>query len=299
MAMEGIFGDVVTAMITPFKDDGSLDRDGVEVLVEYLLENGSDALVVSGTTGESPTLTNDEKLDLFELVVAAVKDNGRGKVIAGTSSYGTVESVRLTAAATEAGVDAILAVTPYYNKPPQRGLEAHFTAIADVTDKPVMLYDIPGRTGTAIQLDTMRRLSEHPSIIGVKDATHDAAHVADVLAACGDDFEVYSGDDALTLPYLSVGARGVVSVAAHVAGSQIAEMIRAYKDGDVASARKLHFELLDLFKVLFEDASPIPVKAAMRMAGLPAGPTRLPLPPIEEALEAKLAAVVSPFLEIA
>lgn len=293
--MEGTFGDVVTAMITPFTDSLELDADGIAPLVEYLIENGSDSLVVSGTTGESPTLTRGEKLELFRRVVDVVRRMGRGKVVAGTSSYDTAESVELTRSAVDIGVDGILAVTPYYSRPPQRGLITHFTRIADAAGIPVLLYDIPGRTGRAIDLDTMARLAEHPNIIGVKDATHSAAHVADVVATCGDAFEVYSGDDAMTLPYLSVGARGVVSVASHVAGAQISEMIRAFKSGDVDGARKLHLELLPLFKVLFEDSSPIPVKAAVGMAGLPAGECRPPLAPMEAGLEAKLREVVTPY----
>lgn len=293
-AMEGTFGDVVTAMVTPMRDDYSLDLDGAATLARHLLDHGSDALVVSGTTGESPTLGAGEKLDLLRAVVEATR--GRGKVMAGTSSYDTAESAKLTEAATAAGADGILAVTPYYSRPPQRGLVTHFRAIADSTDKPVLLYDVPGRTGRSIEMPTYLELAAHPRIIGLKDATGSAVHVAQVVAACGDAFEVYSGDDAQTLPFLSVGARGVVSVASHVAGTQIGEMVRAYKSGDVNAARKLHLELLPLFTVLFEDSSPIPVKAAVAMAGLPAGPPRAPLAPIEPALEAKLRSIVEPFL---
>ncbi|MCC7075824.1 MAG: 4-hydroxy-tetrahydrodipicolinate synthase [Acidimicrobiia bacterium] len=291
--MEGTFGDVVTAMITPFGEDLSLDVDGAARLARALLESGSDAVLASGTTGESPTLSFDEKAELFRAVVDAAAGAGAGKVLAGTSSYDTAASVRLTTAATEIGVDGILAVTPYYNRPPQRGLEIHFRAIADATDLPVILYDIPGRTGCGIELDTYERLAAHPRIIGVKDATGSSVHVGSVRAVCGDAFEVYSGDDAQTLPFLSVGARGVISVASHVAGVQISEMIRAYKAGDVESARKTHDDLLPLFRILFEDSSPIPVKAACEMLGLPAGPPRPPLAPIEPDLATRLQAVVS------
>lgn len=292
--MQGSFGDVVTAMITPFEADGSLDLDGAAQLAAHLLDDGNDSLVVSGTTGESPTLSYSEKVDLFGATVAAAK--GRGKIVAGTSSYDTAESVRLTEAATAAGVDGILAVTPYYSRPPQRGLLAHFRAIADATDKAVLLYDIPGRTGCAIELATYEALAAHPRIVGVKDATGSVAHVCDVIALCGDSFEVYSGDDAMTLPFLSVGACGVISVAAHIAASQIGDMIHAFAAGDVAGARKRNVELLPLFRILFADASPIPVKAAVAMAGLPAGPTRPPLAPIEADLSGRLREVIAPYL---
>lgn len=292
--MQGSFGDVVTAMITPFEADGGLDLDGAARLATHLLDTGNDALVVSGTTGESPTLGHGEKLDLFRVTVEAAA--GRGKVVAGTSSYDTAESVRLTEEATAAGVDGILAVTPYYSRPPQRGLVAHFRAIADATDKPVLLYDIPGRTGCAIETATYEALGDHPRIVGVKDATGSAAHVCEVLATCGESFEVYSGDDAMTLPFLAVGACGVISVAGHVAATQIGDMIHAFAAGDVAGARKRHMELLPLFRILFADASPIPVKAAVAMAGLPAGPVRPPLAPIEAALAERLRAVLGPYL---
>lgn len=289
--MEGTFGDVVTAMITPFTDTGELDTTGAAILAATLLDRGSDALVVCGTTGESPTLSFDEKLDLFCAVTDAVRH--KGKVIAGTSTYDTAASVRLTEAASEIGIDGILAVTPCYSRPPQRGLEIHFKAIADATDAPVVLYDIPGRTGRAIELATYVRLAGHSRIIGVKDATGSAVHVSSVRAECGDAFEVYSGDDAQTLPYLAVGARGVISVASHVAGGHIKEMIRSYKSGHVEAARKIHDDLLPLFGVLFEDASPIPVKAACAFLGLPAGRPRPPLAEIEPALAAKLEDIVA------
>lgn len=292
--MQGSFGDVVTAMITPFTDDGALDVDGAATLAAHLLDHGNDAIVVSGTTGESPTLTHAEKLDLFRATVDAAA--GRGKVVAGTSSYDTAESVRLTEDATAAGVDGILAVTPYYSRPPQRGLVAHFRAIADATDRPVLLYDIPGRTGATIAIDTYEDLAAHPRIVGVKDATGSAGHVADVIGACGEAFEVYSGDDAMTLPFLAMGACGVISVAGHLAAPQIGEMIRAFDAGDTAGARKRHMDLLPLFRILFADSSPIPVKAAVAMAGLPAGPVRPPLAPIEDGLAAELRRVVTPYL---
>lgn len=295
--MEGTFGDVVTAMITPMRGDLSLDPEGAAALTRALLSSGSDTVLACGTTGESPTLSRDEKLETFRAVVDAAE--GNGKVLAGTSSYDTAASVSLTEAATEIGVDGILAITPYYNRPPQRGLEAHFRAIADSTDLPVLLYDIPGRTGCSLELSTYERLASHARIIGVKDATGSSVHVSRVRAACGDAFEVYSGDDAQTLPFLSVGARGVISVASHVVGSQIGDMIRSYRNGDVESARKTHDELFELFQVLFEDSSPIPVKAACAILGLPAGPPRPPLAPVEPDLEARLREIVVRYREVA
>lgn len=295
--MEGTFGDVVTAMITPMRGDPSLDPEGAAALTRALLSSGSDTVLACGTTGESPTLSRGEKLETFRAAVDAAE--GNGKVLAGTSSYDTAASVSLTEAATEIGVDGILAVTPYYNRPPQRGLEAHFRAIADATDLPVLLYDIPGRTGCSLELSTYERLASHARIIGVKDATGSSVHVSRVRAVCGDAFEVYSGDDAQTLPFLSVGARGVISVASHVAGSQIGDMIRSYRNGDVEAARKTHDELFELFQVLFEDSSPIPVKAACAILGLPAGPPRPPLAPVEPDLEARLREIVVRYREVA
>lgn len=294
--MQGTFGRVVTAMITPFAANGGVDHDAVGTLVDHLLDNGTETIAVAGTTGESPTLSQAEKLALFASTVEAVRAHGSGQVIAGTSSSSTTESVELTAEATDIGVDGILAVSPYYNRPPQRGLIAHFTAIADATDKPVIIYDIPARTGVRVELDTMGRLSRHPRIVGVKDATGSPANVAHIRAQCGPEFDVYSGDDAQTLAYLAFGACGVVSVASHVAGRQIADMIALFAAGDIDAALERHEELAPLFAVLFEDASPIPVKAAVEIAGLRSGRPRLPLMPIEPELEAKLRKIVVPFV---
>lgn len=292
--MSAPFGRVVTAMITPFTADGALDLDGAARLARHLVDNGSDGIVVAGTTGESPTLRHEEKVELFSAVVAAV--GGDAAVVAGTSSYDTAASVALTEAAVSADVDGILAVTPYYSRPPQRGLELHFRAIADASDVPVLLYDIPGRAGTAIDLVTYEAVCGHDRIVGVKDATGSVAHAAKVRAACGDDFVVYSGDDGLTLPFLAVGACGVVSVASHIAGHRIAAMIDAFLAGDTAGALALHMSMLELFDVLFADSSPIPVKAAVALAGLPAGPTRPPLVPPTDELVGALRRVVDAYL---
>lgn len=278
--MEPRFGQLLTAMITPFNRDGSLDLAGFRVLATHLVEHGSDGLVVCGTTGESPTLRRDEKLSLFEAAVDEVGD--RAKVIAGTGTYDTAESVELTKEVGSLGVDACLTVTPYYSRPPQNGLIAHFSAIADASSVPLMLYDIPGRTGRRVEPDTLIALAEHPNIVAVKDAIGDAAETARVrvhLDANGhQDFEIYSGDDPLLLPHLAAGATGIVSVCSHLVGPQIKQIFEAWGDGKVDEARRIFLELQPLLSTIMTlTASPIPVKAAVGMLGLPAGPPRLPL----------------------
>jgi 4-hydroxy-tetrahydrodipicolinate synthase len=268
------FGKVITAMATPFRVDGSLDLDGAAKLAQHLLAHGTESLVIAGTTGESPTLTFEEKRDLFTAVVDAAR--GRGHVIAGTGTYSTAESIELSEMAAAAGVDGLLLVTPYYSKPPQSGLLSHFTSIARAVDLPVILYDIPGRTATKIAHATLLELAKVPNIIGVKDAAGDLSGTAK-LAAEAPGFTIWSGDDALTLPMLAVGGIGVVSVAAHLVGDRIAEMIAAYEKGDVDHAAAIDRELRPLFEVLFITTSPIPLKAALAMTGLPSGPLRLPL----------------------
>ena len=280
MTMEPRFGELLTAMITPFKDDGALDLGGARKLARHLVEHGSDGIVVSGTTGESPTLTHDEKMSLFEAVLDEVENDA--KVIAGTGSYNTAESIELTKEAGALGVDACLTVTPYYSKPPQNGLVAHFTAIADASSVPLMLYDIPGRTGRRVEIATLLQLAEHQNIVAVKDAIGDAAETARVRRALDtsgfEDFEIYSGDDPLLLPHIAAGATGIVSVCSHVVGPQIKQIFEAWRDGKVEEARRIFLELQPLFSTIMTlTASPIPVKAAVGMLGLPAGPPRLPL----------------------
>lgn len=284
--MPGRFGAVVTAMVTPFKDDGSLDLDRAREMAEWLLERGSDALVVAGSTGEAATLGDDEKVELWGAVVEAVQ--GRGQVIAGTGTYDTAHSVHLTERAEKAGVDAMLVVTPYYNKPPQRGLVEHFSTVAGATGRPVMVYNIPGRTGTRIQHDTLLRLAEVDNIVAVKDSTGDLDGVSHLVAAAPEDFEVYCGDDWATFTMVLCGARGVVSVASHVAGERIRRMIELLEAGDAAGARKLHEELLPVFDGLFLVSNPIPLKAAMAMIGQPVGPPRLPLVHATDEEEARI-----------
>jgi 4-hydroxy-tetrahydrodipicolinate synthase len=270
------FGSVITAMVTPFREDHAVDYDGAQELATYLLDHGSDAIVVAGSTGESPTLTRKERAELYRAVGEAVR--GRGKMICGTGTYSTAETLELTQDAEDAGADGLLVVTPYYNKPPQRGLIAHFERVADATDLPVVAYNIPGRTATRIEHDTLITLSAKPNIVAVKDSTGDFQGISRLMAEAP-DFEVYSGDDWAAFGYVCLGAVGVVSVASHLVGPQIRQMIELIETGDVAAARKIHETLSPLFNALFITSNPIPVKAALEMLGRPAGVPRLPLVP--------------------
>ena len=282
-------GRVITAMATPFNDDGSLDLDGARTLAGHLVAHGTDGIVVAGTTGEAPTLTHREKHDLVSAVAAEV--GGKAAVIAGTGTYSTAESIELTESAADAGADAVLLVTPYYSRPPQSGLLEHFKAIAASTKLPCVLYDIPSRTARKIEHPTLLELAKVPNIIGVKDAAGDPAGTAK-LAAEAPGFKIWSGDDALTLPMLAVGALGVVSVASHLVGHRIAEMIAAHDKGDVEGAARIDHELRPLYEILFITANPIPLKTALRMVGLPAGPVRLPLVEATDAERARIASVL-------
>jgi 4-hydroxy-tetrahydrodipicolinate synthase len=273
--MTGRFGSLVTAMVTPFRDDHAVDLDRAQELARWLVNNGSDAVVVAGSTGESPTLTHREKAELFRAVADALR--GQGSMIAGVGTYSTAETLELTEAAAAAGADGLLVVTPYYNKPPQRGLTAHFTAVADATDIPVILYNIPGRTALRIEHDTLLELAQHRNIVAVKDSTGDFQSISRLIAESPDGFEVYSGDDWATFGYTCLGAVGVVSVASHLVGPQIHQMIDLIQTGDISAARKIHETLAPLFNALFISSNPIPVKAALQMLGRGAGPTRLPL----------------------
>ena len=277
------FGRLLTAMVTPFQPDGSLDVEGAARLASYLVdEQGNDGLVVSGTTGESPTTSDAEKETLLRAVVEAVGD--RAVVVAGVGTYDTHHSVELARAAEKAGAHALLAVTPYYSKPPQAGLIRHFTTIADATGLPVMLYDIPGRTATPIATETLFRLGEHERIVAVKDAKGDIAETSRLTRDSGLAF--YSGDDKNTLPFLAVGAVGVVGVPTHLFGRQTKEMIVAFESGDHAEALRRHQELLPVYLGFFRTQGVILTKAALREQGLPAGPVRSPL---VDATEAELA----------
>jgi len=275
------FGEVLTAMVTPFLPNGEVNYRKAAELALYLAENGSDGLVLSGTTGESPTLTKEEKLELFHVVVAAVR--GKAKVVAGTGSNDTKQTVQFTRQAAGCGVDGIMLVTPYYNKPSQEGLYQHFAAVAGAVSLPVMLYNVPGRTGVNMLTETTLRLAELSNVVAVKEASGDLEQIARLCAGAPAGFAVYSGDDGMTFPVLAIGGCGVVSVAGHVAGREIKEMIRAFSVGDMERARFMHHRLLPLFKVLFIASNPVPVKAAMNLLGHNLGPVRLPLVALGEA----------------
>lgn len=267
------FGEVLTAMITPFDEAGQVDHERTWRLARHLVDTGSDGLVVTGTTGESPTLSADEKVAVYRTVVEAV--GGRASVVAGTGTYDTAESVELSRRAAEAGVDGLLAVTPYYSKPEQRGLEAHFRAIADATELPVMLYNIPGRTARLIEIPTLAALAEHPRIVAVKDAVMDIDHTSETARTV--PLAVYSGQDSFTWPMMAVGAVGVVSVISHLAGRQVKAMVAAATRGDLAEARRIHQLLLPLCWACFLESNPAPVRAAMSRLWEPVGQPRLPV----------------------
>ena len=268
------FGRVMTAMVTPFTPDGGLDLDGAARLAEYLVdEQGNDALVLNGTTGESPTTTEAEKESLIRAVVEAVGD--RARIVAGVGTNDTRHTVELATQAEKAGAHGLLVVTPYYNKPPQAGLLSHFTTVADATGLPVMLYDIPHRTGVAIATETLVKLAEHGRIVAVKDAKGDLFATSEVLSRT--DLAYYSGEDALTLPMLSVGAVGVVGTSTHFTGALTKQMIEAFEAGDNARALTLHRQLLPLYTGIFRTQGTILVKAGLGVQGRPAGPVRPPL----------------------
>jgi 4-hydroxy-tetrahydrodipicolinate synthase len=271
----GRFGSVVTAMVTPFDDDGRLDLDGAAALARHLVDNGSDGLVVAGTTGEGPVLTDQEMIDLWRAVVEAVTV----PVVAGTGTNDTAHSIALTRAAEDAGVQGVLVVTPYYNRPSQAGLSAHFRAVAGATELPMLLYDIPVRSGRRIATDLLIELGNTVgNIVGVKDATADAVAATRVVAETPDHFELYSGDDAMTLPLLAVGGVGIISVAAHWAGALFVEMVSAFLSGDLAGARQANVRLFESYQFESSEAfpNPMPAKAACRALGLPVGQCRLP-----------------------
>jgi 4-hydroxy-tetrahydrodipicolinate synthase len=285
------FGRVSTAMVTPFDHKGNIDFSKTTQLINYLIDNGTDSLVVAGTTGESPTLTKEEKVALFRHVVKAV--NGRIPVVAGTGSNNTHASIELTKKAAEAGVDAIMLVAPYYNKPSQDGLFQHFKIIADSTSLPVMLYNIPGRSSVNIDSETIIRLSEVENIIAVKEAGGNLDAMTDIISNTPDDFSLYSGDDGLTLPIMSIGGNGIVSVASHIIGSEMQEMIKYFVEGDVSAAAKTHQKLLPVMKGLFTSPSPTPVKTALQLKGLDVGSVRLPLIPLSETERTKLSRLLN------
>jgi 4-hydroxy-tetrahydrodipicolinate synthase len=267
-------------MVTPFDKKGHVDFAKTTQLINFLIENGTDSLVVAGTTGESPTLTKEEKLALFSHVVKIV--NKRIPVIAGTGSNNTYASIELTKKAEQLGVDAIMVVAPYYNKPNQEGLYQHFKTIAEATSLPVMIYNIPGRSAVNILPDTIIRLSLIDNIIAVKEASGDLNAMTTIISNTSEDFHLYSGDDSMTLPILSIGGAGVVSVSSHVVGNKMQEMVHAFFEGNNSKAAKLHQQLLPIMQGLFAAPSPAPVKTALQIKGLDVGSVRLPLVALNE-----------------
>ena len=292
MSVPGRFGAVLTAMVTPFDADGALDIDGAVQLARWMVENGNDGLVVAGTTGEAPVLSDSEKADLWRAVCEAVTV----PVVAGAGTYDTAHSIKLTKVAEDAGAAGILAVTPYYSRPSQAGLEGHFRAVADATSLPVMIYDIPVRTGRKVSHDLLVRLArEVANVTSVKDAAGDPAAAARLLAEGSGHLELYSGDDALTLALLAIGASGTVSVAGHWTGVLQGRMLSAFAKGDVDEARRINSMLIPswMFETGDDAPNPLPSKAMLRVLGLPAGQCRLPLGPAPDGLEDKAREVLA------
>ncbi|HHV54345.1 MAG TPA: 4-hydroxy-tetrahydrodipicolinate synthase [Firmicutes bacterium] len=273
--MQPVFGRLITAMVTPFDEKLAVDYGKAAYLATRLVETGSDGVVVCGTTGESPTLTREEKVNLFRTVAEAI--GGKATVIAGTGSYSTRDSIELSQAAEKAGVDGLLLVVPYYNKPPQEALYRHFRAVASATSLPVMLYNVPGRTGTNLAPDTVARLAELPNVRALKEAAGNMDQVSELRRLVPEEFGIYSGDDSLTLPMLALGAVGVVSVASHLVGRRLREMIDSFVAGKTEEATRIHLELFPLFRALFLTSNPIPVKRMLQLVGEDMGGLRPPL----------------------
>jgi 4-hydroxy-tetrahydrodipicolinate synthase len=285
------FGRVITAMITPFKPTGEVDYGVVEKLADHLVSHGSDTLVVCGTTGESPTLTWAEEYELFQVVLKTV--GNRGQVMAGTGSNSTQEAIEATRKAQQLGLHGSLQVVPYYNKPPQEGLYAHFSAIATACpEMPIMLYNVPGRTGRNLEADTVAKLAMLPNIVAIKEASGNLDQTSDIRRLTPPTFDIYSGDDSLTLPMVAVGAQGVVSVASHLVGNELSQMVQAFEQGQPNRAMAIHLKLFPLFKMLFATTNPILVKAALALQGWPVGDCRLPLSPASPALIDQLRGVL-------
>ena len=288
------FGSLITAMITPFGNDDEINWKEVDRIVDKLLEDCSDSILVSGTTGEAPTLTKKEKLELFARVKERV--GNKAKVIAGTTTYCTKESVELTKEAEKIGVDGILATAPYYNKPPQDGLHLHFAKIASETSLPIIVYNIPSRTAVNVLPETLKRLAnDYSNIVGVKEASGDMNQISTIRRLLPRPFLLYSGDDSMTLPLLSVGGDGIISVASHIVGKEIKEMINSYFKGDINRVSELHLKLLPIFRVLFVTTNPIPLKEALNLLGYNVGKCRLPLSPIDAKSRAELIKVLKEY----
>ena len=288
---EGYFGRVITAMVTPFATDGSVNYTVAEKLANHLVDNGSDGLVICGTTGESPTLSWSEEYELFKVVKQAVGD--RAKIIAGTGSNSTTEAIAATVKAAKLGLDGSLQVVPYYNKPPQAGLYQHFKAIAEASpDFPLMLYNVPGRTSRNLEPETVANLAQIGNVVAIKEASGDLEQACKIRCLTRDNFAIYSGEDALTLPMLSLGSSGVVSVASHVVGKQMQSMIEAFMTGNNQQATAIQLKLFPLFQALFLTTNPIPVKAALNLQGWQVGNLRTPLCELQLDLLEKLKSIL-------
>ncbi|MBC2013474.1 4-hydroxy-tetrahydrodipicolinate synthase [Listeria marthii] len=285
-------GKVITAMVTPIHPEkDKVCKKRIHHLVNHLIANGSDGLVIAGTTGESPTLSHDEKIKLFRQVIET--NDGRAKLIAGTGSNNTAETIAFTKEVAElGGIDSVLVVAPYYNKPNQDGLYAHFAAVAEASDLPVVIYNIPGRSVVNIEPETIIRLAKLPNIVGVKESSGNLDNISKIIAETSDDFQVYSGDDSLTLPILAVGGDGVISVASHVVGNEMQEMIQAFERGEVQKAASIHRELLPLMNGLFSVPNPAPTKYLLNQQGISVGPVRLPLVDLNAEQGTKLQAIL-------
>jgi len=291
--LENMFGSVVTAMATPFDEKLNVDYNKLVELTDYLFSSGSDDIIVTGTTGESPTLTDHEKVKIYKTVVAAAAN--RGKVIAGTGGNSTRAVIELSRAAAETGIDGIMSVVPYYNKPPQEGLYKHFNTIARSVHLPIMLYNVPGRTSVNLAAETTLKLAEIDNIVAVKEASGNMDQVSAICAGAPSGFAVYSGDDSMTLPVLSVGGYGVVSIASHLVGIRIQEMVADFKTGKLNKAIQQHQELMPLFKSLFMLTNPVPLKAALALIGRDIGQPRLPLVSLPEKMSGELRSLLSSY----
>ncbi|MFW5884197.1 MAG: 4-hydroxy-tetrahydrodipicolinate synthase [bacterium] len=285
-----MFAGVYTAMVTPFQSDGSIDEGALRALVDAQIDGGVQGLVPMGTTGESPTVTHEENIRVIEVV--ADQAAGRTSIIAGTGSNSTAEAVRMTQLAKDVGATATLQVTPYYNKPTQEGLYRHFMTIAEATDLPMVVYNIPGRTARNVENETMLRLATHPNIVAVKEASGSMAQVMDLVSARPDGFSVLSGDDNLTLPLMALGGEGVVSVASNIAPRLMGQLVAAARRDDLAEAREMHYRLLPLFKAVFLQTNPIPIKYALAAKGIVTEAYRLPLVPLDETDKRKVDAIL-------
>jgi 4-hydroxy-tetrahydrodipicolinate synthase len=290
MADTHTFGRLMTAMITPFAEDGAVDFAKAGELAKNLVDSGNDGLIITGTTGEGPTLTEDEKLELYRVTKRAV---GGASIVAGTGNYNTAESIHLSREAERCGVDGLLLVVPYYNNPPQEGLYQHFKAIAESTSLPCILYNVPGRSPRNLDASTMKRLAEVDNIVGVKEASGKLEQFNAVLQAVPEDFLVFSGNDSDTHTIMSLGGYGVISVSAHIVATRTKQMINLLAEGRTAEAAKIHFELLPLVDALFWQPNPMPVKAALNELGFKVGTPRLPLVDLTEAEKDRLRAVLA------